>query len=234
MAVLVAGTVFANAEITIWEDAPKTVSGSSVASWDTSSVLTTFNMNSSVVFTVDSELLNSNFKGTLLSIDYDFAQYANNFKAFIGLTYAEGTLNLITWQNSKQSQSISFENTKNVTFSISHANGGDLTLSVYGDSDFSNALTTINRTGLGSFSTNGWALNFGGVSTTSAAMYSLYIPNSESQVFDLLGAGYTANEIASSADLTAYYNAIPEPSAFGLLAGLGALALVGARRRRSR
>ncbi len=43
------------------------------------------------------------------------------------------------------------------------------------------------------------------------------------------GAGITVSDIALS---YTPYTPVPEPSAFGLLAGLGALALVGARRRR--
>ncbi len=42
------------------------------------------------------------------------------------------------------------------------------------------------------------------------------------------GTSFTVSDLTSSAKI----NALPEPSAFGLLAGLGALALVGARRRR--
>lgn len=44
----------------------------------------------------------------------------------------------------------------------------------------------------------------------------------------VMGSAYTADEIRSAAGLVA----VPEPSAFGMLAGLGALALVAARRRR--
>ncbi|MGN0861114.1 MAG: LamG-like jellyroll fold domain-containing protein [Candidatus Spyradosoma sp.] len=47
--------------------------------------------------------------------------------------------------------------------------------------------------------------------------------------FQILSGAKTQEEILSAAHLTA---SIPEPSAFGLLAGLGALALVAARRRR--
>ncbi|MBQ8722808.1 MAG: PEP-CTERM sorting domain-containing protein, partial [Opitutales bacterium] len=45
--------------------------------------------------------------------------------------------------------------------------------------------------------------------------------------------GNTLNLVLNSSYSTTYLKPVPEPSAFGMLAGLGALALVAARRRRS-
>ena len=232
---LAAGSALACAEITLWEDAPQTASGTDIARWEVGSSFT-FNSNSSVVFTVDSSSLTSEYMGTLLSLDYSSAQYVDNFKAFVGVTYVEGTLKLITWQNDIQSQAIFFENTDTVTFALSHTNGGDMVLSAYGDLNFDEALVTLTRSGLGSFSVAaGDAINLGGVYTTSAAQYGSYVSNDQSGLFGLLAVGYSLGSVASKEDLIQYgISAIPEPSAFGLLAGLGALALVGARRRRSR
>lgn len=48
----------------------------------------------------------------------------------------------------------------------------------------------------------------------------------------MLAVGYSTDALATKGDLEKYYSAVPEPSAFGMLAGLGALALVASRRRR--
>ncbi len=77
-----------------------------------------------------------------------------------------------------------------------------------------------------------------GVSTTEYIIKQINIGNTSG---GSAGVGMTLHNLyvhtsALSADqVSAFYEAvIPEPSMFGLLAGLGALALVGARRRRSR
>lgn len=60
------------------------------------------------------------------------------------------------------------------------------------------------------------------------------VTHADKILFGDIGSAYiTSAELSSfSFELGNAYSAIPEPSAFGLLAGLGALALVGTRRRR--
>ena len=69
--------------------------------------------------------------------------------------------------------------------------------------------------------------DFGSSKLCATADYSSIYLNS-----DYVAAAYVTPGVATKEQIVAAGNVIPEPSAFGMLAGLGALALVAARRRR--
>ena len=83
----------------------------------------------------------------------------------------------------------------------------------------------VKRLGLGNYSSEGaqsLTLNYSAIDTTKDGTFVVAVRN--------VGSSWTyvgANDLTWSGT-----SAIPEPSAFGLLAGLGALALVASRRRR--
>ena len=230
---LAAGTAFANADVTTWDQTPKSnISATNIATWTPSDKLL-WNNNNSFVFTVDAASLKDSFSGTLFTIDYTTPNTSNqnNFEAFTGVTLSNDELTLVSWRKQKTTASFTAESvTKDLTF-VFNVNNGTLKLSVYGDGNFNNELATINKSSVGSFTTTSAAIVFGGVSSAGATQYDQYI-TSETSSFALYAAGYVAGGSPSASDLSKYYASIPEPSAFGLLAGLGALALVGARRRR--
>ena len=230
---LAAGTVFANADVTTWNETPKSnISVTNMATWTPLDELL-WAGNNSLVFTVDAASLKNSFSGTLFTIDYTVGKpdWQNNFKAFTGVTLSNDELTLVSWSKQKTTASFTAGSvTKDLTF-VFNVNNGTLKLSVYGDGNFNTELATIDKSGVGSFTTTNAAIVFGGVSSAGATQCDQYI-TSETSSFALYAAGYVVGESPSVSDLSKYYASIPEPSAFGLLAGLGALALVGARRRR--
>ena len=124
---------------------------------------------------------------------------------------------------------------KNLTFVFNRENSNKLSISVYADGDFSQKRLTVRHNSSYDFSGGRTitSLNFGGIGDVNDQKLGKFPSNEQAGRFNLLGAAYWTGGNAEVADLTNYYkSAVPEPSAFGLLAGLGALALVGARRRR--
>ena len=153
----------------------------------------------------------------------------DNFAPLAGIKWENGGFTLKGFSDKSDAgalQSGALTGANNVTL-VLERQSNTLTLKAFKDGDFtSNLYTTSPAFSNWYFSTQTInALTFGGVSRNQIGL------DNNGTEFSLLGASYWTGGIAGTDALNAYYAAVPEPSMFGVLAGLGALALVGSRRR---
>ncbi len=249
---LVAGATFANADVVTWSaldgSASATASGTSVQTWDVSTTGLTWNgtKNSggtivsstpeSVIFSIDFSQINSSLSYNLFSIKDE------TYNGLSAIAIKDGNINFFTWNGATATttQTLSLSDSSILgsdilTFVFSRDASVTTSLSIYTGTSTVAAATLAGKAGFG-FSKVWKQLNFGGKLDDYFQNVNSVMPaNKDVSEFTLLGAGYTLGSVATAEDLQSYYAAaLPEPSAFGLLAGIGALALVAARRRRSK
>ena len=237
---LLAMATVANAELVahVWDNVPQTsVSGKAPATWSVSDNALSWTSGKlwSVAVTVGSEAFTSEATPfTLLSLE----QPGNKqFSGLSGITVQNGKLAMPLFSDKLEvgetTVSTVVTGKKDLTFVFNRGSGDKPSISVYADGDFSQELLTVTYNSSYAFSRtpNITSFYFGGIGDVNDKMK--FPSNDQAGSFNLLGAAYWTGGNVDETALTKYYNsAVPEPSAFGLLAGLGALALVGARRRR--
>ncbi|MGF0068585.1 PEP-CTERM sorting domain-containing protein [Candidatus Spyradosoma sp. SGI.093] len=228
---LAAGTLLANAATAVQnEDSGWTLSGSGAEVNSLfSEILAGSDYQVGDAFSIDFKVTSSTFDGytsgsvaTLADSYYLFSQAGS----YLGLSAS--TSNLRNASNvDPGAKAATSTDTTNLLHTIT-TNSGEL---AYGWVSLNTAGTGSNASGL---------INTQISISTDGANSVILLNFSNASVYDtkieLVGTVLDATKFAFSDKISAvdFTTSIPEPSAFGLLAGLGALALAGTRRRRAK
>ncbi len=195
------------AAVTPWADlnAPQTASGSNTLSWDISSSGLSWTSPESLIWTVDVSQFDASKTYALLCIDD--SKYYGLSSVYIknGTLYLQSYASGATVASAKLDTIYTSQTTQTLTFVWNRNSSGNLSLQTYADYNFTTATSNIKLTAADTYSSASFtSLDFGYSNGTLTQGSNNTNYPTDSAAWSLLDAGYTANAVASAADLKAY------------------------------